>query len=111
MTSLWRQGLLACALALAGCGTPEADTDDGEEQIPVDSALALVLADLHLADARAESTGEPPDSLRRVALDMHGMDSALFARRLAEHSTRPEDLSALYGAVSEALSPSSPNRP
>ena len=99
---------LALLLPLAACGDPpEAPGEEGSEAasaVPVDTTLAVVLADLHLADARAETTGEPRDSLRALAFAHHGLDSVTVAARVAESSQQPEDLFALYGAVQDLLS-------
>lgn len=95
---------VALLLALAACGeAPEASGDDSDA-LPTDTTLAAVLLDLHLADARAETTGEPLDSLRQVAFAQHATDSARVAQGVREHSTTPEAVSALYGAVQDLFS-------
>ena len=96
----------ACALALAACGAPDADADP--EPVATDSTLAAALADLHLADARAETTGEPRDSLRAAALDLHGLDSTTLADRVERATRRPDEAAALTRAVSERLSSTLP---
>ena len=102
-----RSAGLAAALALsalAGCGdAPDGDAPD------VDSTLVDVLADLHLADARAalDSTGARDrlaDSLRQSALRAHGTDSAALARRLNRVADDPERLRATYDALDTRLS-------
>lgn len=93
--------LLLAALTLGACG--ESEPEGNPPLAPQDSALALILADLHLADARAETTGEPLDSLRAVALDLHGLDSTALDRRLTAATRTPEASAALAGAVSDAL--------
>ncbi|OZC02610.1 hypothetical protein BSZ36_06255 [Rubricoccus marinus] len=93
---------LSTMLLLAACGeSPEASGEEGA--VPTDTTLAIILADLHLADARAETTGEPLDSLRALAFAHHGTDSVAVERRLREHSEQPEDVSALFGAVQDIL--------
>ena len=97
---------LACALALAACGAPEAGADG--DSVPTDTTLAHALADLHLAAARAETTGEPADSLRRVALAPHGLDSAALADRVRRATRAPAAAAALSRAVTERLTEFSP---
>ena len=96
--------LLALTLVLAGCGR---ETDADGETALADSALVPVLTDLHLADARAYTTGESTDSLRRVALARHGLDSSAFADRLQAALGSAEEIAATYGAVVETLSSTS----
>lgn len=94
-------GLLTAALALAlgACGEPQ----DLETLALRDSSLVPITADLHLADARAEATGEPRDSLHRAALDGHGLDSSAFAERLADATRTAADAAAFYRAVTDHL--------
>lgn len=96
---------VALALATAGCGAEGPATAD----VPVDSAFVDVLAELQLADARAALVPDslrPPglaDSLRRVALDAHGLDSAAAAARLDALAESPDRARAAYDAVQERL--------
>ncbi len=93
---------LAAALA-AGCGRPE--TADGlAETVPVDSALVGVLADVGLAEARAalEPSGAA-DSLRAVALRVHGMSADDLRRRQERLALDPVTARATYDAVDRAL--------
>ena len=112
--SLWRlrfrRPVWLLALALAACGAPEAD-DASDEVLPVDTTLAVIVADLHLADARAETTGEPRDSLRSAVFATHQTDSARVAERLNDETRNPDATSAFYGAVSERLDPILPFAP
>lgn len=100
--SVPRRAYLAvvAVLALAACGGDGPETDAG---VVADTSLVPILVDLHLADARAETTGEPSDSLRSVALTVHGLDSTAFAARLLDATRVPEDASALYQAVTDRL--------
>ena len=94
---------LAVAVGAAGCG--EASSGDAP---PVDSTLVELLADLHLADARAtlDSTGTRgwlADSLRQSALRAHGTDSAALAERLERMTDDPERVRATYDALDTRL--------
>ncbi|WP_420456839.1 DUF4296 domain-containing protein [Rubrivirga sp.] len=94
-----RLGLLAAGLVLGGCGP--GDT--------VDPALVDALVELHLADARAAldtSDARRPalaDSLRRVALDAHGLDSTALAARLDALAVSPDLAQATYDSVEARL--------
>jgi len=89
-----------CVLILcAGCSGREAPVDD----VVVDSLHAEVLIDLHLADARAEVTGEPRDSLRGVALAIHQLDSLALKAILDQYAQHPEEAVALYEQAGEQL--------
>ena len=86
---------------MCGCGR---ETDESGDVVLADSALVPILADLHLADARAETTGESRDSLRQLSLARNGLDSSSFAARLRDALRTPEDAAAFYDAVTEQLS-------
>lgn len=100
--------LLAGTLAgtLAACTSP-ADAD--ASAVPVDSALVGVLADVHLADARAALSPDSSrraalsDSLRSVALAAHGLDGPAFDARLRALAEDPAAAVATYDAVGERL--------
>jgi hypothetical protein len=91
---------------LAGCGG--ADEAEPPEAVPVDSALVDVLADVHLADARAslaDSARQPilAESLRAVALGAHGLSEAGLRARQDGLLRDPETARATYDAVDRAL--------
>ena len=90
-----------CLLMLCGGCSDEAPPSG---EAVVDSLHADLLMDLHLADARAEITGEPADSLRSEALAAHGLDSLELSALLERYSERPETAVALYERVAEELS-------
>ncbi|HLA63731.1 MAG TPA: hypothetical protein VK610_04845 [Rhodothermales bacterium] len=90
---------LAVLLLVAGCRDPEGE----REPPPPDSTLVAVLTELHLADARAETTGASRDSLRRVAFEAMGTDSAAVSRALDEAARDPLAAEALWSAVSARL--------
>ena len=96
--------VVGAAAALTGCGGPEAG-----EPPAVDSTLVDLLADVHLADARAalDTTGANPqrvaDSLRGVALRTHGLDSAALNARLDALAEDPELARATYDALDARL--------
>lgn len=99
--------LLAASGPAAGCGAEPggADTDAAP-----DSVLVEALAEVQLADARAalapDSVRSPAfgDSLRRVALRAHGLDSAALAARLDALADDPALARATYDAVADRLS-------
>lgn len=89
--------------ALVGCGAPGGDAP------AVDSTLVDVLAELHLADARAalDTTAADraglADSLRQVAVEAHGVDPAAFDDRLDALAADPGLAQATYDAVNDRL--------
>ena len=94
----------ALALVIAGCGTETATGDDA----PVDTALVALLADLHLADARAALAPDSlrpslGDSLRAVARAAHPEADRLdtYLDALARD---PALARATYSAVEDWLS-------
>ncbi|MEM6327119.1 MAG: hypothetical protein AAF791_08375 [Bacteroidota bacterium] len=87
-------------LLSTGCGDDTTEADAGTVS---DTTLVAILADLHLADARAEITGEPADSLHRATLARLGVDSAEVAERVAAATRVPENASALTRAVTDRL--------
>ncbi|MFN3597180.1 MAG: hypothetical protein ACK41D_07905 [Rubricoccaceae bacterium] len=105
-------GLGACRAAETP-GAPAAEdarapTADGYGRAPAvegvgDTLLVTVLADLHLADARAETTGEPAGTLRARALAAHGLDEEALQARLRRATRTPDDAARLYDAVSYRL--------
>ncbi len=96
------RAVLALALALAAC-------DGADDPADVDPALVGVLVELHLADARAAlDTVEArrpalADSLRRVALGAHGLDSAALEARLDALARTPALARATYDSVEVRL--------
>jgi hypothetical protein len=90
--------------ALTACG--RADPDARPEAV-ADTLLAEALVPLHLADARAATTGEDADSLRAAAYAearrTTGLDSVAVASRLRAAAARPEEAAALYRRVSDRL--------
>jgi hypothetical protein len=99
--SLLLVGVLA--FLLTGCGT----ASEGETAVEPDTLLAEALVPLHLADARAATTGEDADSLRaRAYVEAErttGLDSAAVAARLQRVVRHPEEATALYGRLAERL--------
>lgn len=99
--------VLALAAAASGCGSGAEDSDAGA--VAVDSAFVDVLTELQLADARAALVPDslrPPglaDSLRRLALDAHGLDSAAVAAHLDALADSPDHARATYDAVQQQL--------
>ena len=95
--------LLAAASGAAGCGGPSG------EPPAADSTLVTALIDLHLADARAalDTSGRDgravADSLRRLALDAHGLDSAALEARLEAFADDPALARATYDALEQRM--------
>ena len=96
-------GLAVVVAGVAACGAPSGAAP------AVDSALVEALADGHLADARAalDTTGRDQaavaDSLRRVALATHGLDSAALAARLDALASDPALAQATYDSLDARL--------
>ncbi len=84
---------------MSSCGADGRSSDE----ITADSAHAEIIADLHLADARAEITGEPADSLRDAALAIHALDSTAMFEVLDAYARDPEQAVALYERANEQL--------
>jgi len=84
-------------VALSGCGGDEPPVAEP------DPLLVAALADLHLADARADLTGTARDSLRALALARHGLSTADLAEVLDGLVRDPEGATRLYDRVSERL--------
>lgn len=93
-----RAGLAGLLLVLTGCGAPEAPPHGLS-----DSLFAEVLIDLHLADARASTTGESRDSLRIAALERRGLDTLGFQRAVRYYAGHPEPYLAHYDAALDRL--------
>ncbi|NNE69137.1 MAG: DUF4296 domain-containing protein [Rhodothermales bacterium] len=89
--------VLFIALLLTGCVQEE------EREIVVpDSTMIVVLADLHLADARARL----PDQaigLRDSVLAYHGLDSTTFELAMDGLLDYPQELTRLYDSVLDRL--------
>ena len=109
--------LLVTAGGAAGCNkTPDAaagtapggTAPGGPAPIPVDSSLVDLLADLALADARAETAPAPRraaarDSLRAVALALHDVSPDEARARQSQLAEDPAIARATYDAVERAL--------
>ena len=95
--------VLSLAVAMtAFCGCSSGDTSPNE--VLVDSLHADALIDLHLADARAEITGETAESLRIEALAAHDLDSLGLSALLEQYASQPETAVALYEHAAQQLS-------
>lgn len=101
-----RAALLGMPL-LAACGN--AGTPDGDAPVAVDAAFVDVLAEVHLADARAALAPDSlrrsalADSLRQAALQAHGWTADRFEARLQEWARDPALAVAYYDAVDSVL--------
>ncbi len=85
--------------ALGGCA-PEETTSD---EIAIDSLDIALLVDLQLAEARAEVTGAPAESLRAEVLAVRGLDSTELVILLDSYATEPERAVALFERVEDRL--------
>lgn len=88
---------VALVLLITACG------NSTEAPTAPDPALVAALVDLHLADARAETTGENRDSLRAAALARHGLDTTSVHRTLDRLAERPEEAALLFQHVTDSL--------
>ena len=88
---------LTLLLGTMGC----AETVPRREVIP-DSLLVVVLADLHLADARARIPGEPV-GLRDSVLAHHGVDEKTFQEAMDGFVAYPDEFTELYNSVLDRL--------
>ena len=89
--------LLPAAFLLAGCS----QTEERPIVIP-DSSLAVILADLHLADARSRLPGGSLQ-LRDSILAYHGVNQETFERAMDGLVAHPNDLVVLYNSVLDQL--------
>lgn len=100
MTRLTGQAFLVVlflALPVAGC----ADTEEREIVVP-DSTMIVVLADLHLADARARLPDQAKGT-RDSVLAHHGLDSTVFEAAMDGLLAHPQELTRMYDAVLDRL--------
>ncbi|MFT4605199.1 MAG: hypothetical protein ACI9W4_001938 [Rhodothermales bacterium] len=94
------RGVILCgvlAVLLAGC----VEVTERVIVIP-DSTLIVVLADLHLADARARL----PDQaigLRDSVLVFHGLNETVFQEAIDSFGAHPEELTKMYKPVLDQL--------
>ena len=88
---------MSLVLLLQACDEAPAGTDP---------ALVDAVAELHLADAVAETDSldaAAARALRAEALALHGLDSAALADRLRALAAQPDALGALYDSVALQL--------
>ena len=84
--------------ALTGCGTEHPAAPSLS-----DSLMVEVLAEVHLADARAAHTGESRDSLRAAALAPFDLDTTAFQRALDYYAEHPDAYAPLYARALDQL--------
>ena len=101
----WLLGVSLAVCTLAACGGEPSESAD----VAVDSSFVDLLADLALADARADrlpasSRVASRESLRAVALGGLGADSAAADGRLRALAADPDRASATYRALDARLS-------
>ncbi len=90
--------LLSAVLLLAACGSPSPAAPGLS-----DSLMVAVLAEVHLADARAAHTGAPRDSLRAAALAAFDLDTLAFQRALDYYAAHPDAYTLLYDRALDQL--------
>lgn len=107
-----RRAAALALIAVAGCSETPADAVTGAaagpELVPVDSSLVDLLADLALADARAETAPAPrraavQDSLRAAVLALHDVTPDDARDRQDRLARDPVVARATYDAVEQAL--------
>ena len=89
---------MLAGLLVAGCG--------GDTPRAPDPALIDAAAELHLADARAETDSlgaEAARALRTAALAAHGLDSLAFSEQIRDLARHEGALAALYDSVTLRL--------
>ncbi len=99
---------------LAGCSEPPATGTGAPESVPVDSRLVDLLADVQIAEARADLAAPArraavADSLRTIALATAGLTEDDLRSRRARLARDPAEARATYDAV--ALARSTRRRP
>ena len=82
-------------------GCSSVDTPPAE--LATDSLHIEALIDLHLANARAEVTGESAESLHNAVLAAHDLDSLALSALLEQYANHPEKAVALYERTGEQL--------
>ncbi len=99
----------ALFLALvAGCSEPPATGAGLPQAVPVDSSLVDLLADVQIAEARADLAAPErrmavTDSLQSVALAAHGLTDDGLRDLQARLARDPAEARATYDAVASAL--------
>lgn len=102
--------LLGLLLALGACNS-EAGAPPAPPDLLPPAALVPVLADLHVAEARAQHNARAPDTMQAL---YQSQEKAIFARRhvaarqfqesVAYYGGRPAELEAIYAALTDTLS-------
>lgn len=90
---------------LTGCQPPD-EPSTAAQAPPVDTHLALTLAELHLVEARAVQSGWPPAStsrLRDSVLRERGMTDTQLVARLREGMRSSEQAAAVYTVIDSLL--------
>ncbi len=89
---------LSLFLTLTGCSAEHPAAPGLSDSLMVD-----VLAEVHLADARAAHTGESRDSLRAEALAPFGLDTLAFQQALDYYAEHPDTYAPLYARALDQL--------
>jgi len=97
--------LLPLILAVALLGTTAACTLLKEERPPLDEdTLVVVIADLHLLEARADLVGETlPPGARDSLFTYHGISIQDYEAAVDYYAERPRAYNALYRRVVDRL--------
>jgi len=97
--------LLPLILAVALLGTTAACTLLEEEQPPLDEdTLVVVIADLHLLEARADLEDETlPPAARDSLFAYHGISVQEYEAAVSYYAERPRAYNALYRRVVDRL--------
>jgi hypothetical protein len=97
--------LLSLILAVVLLSPTAACTLLEDEQPPLDEdTLVVVIADLHLLEARADLEGETlPPSARDSLFAYHGISAQAYEETVAYYAERPRAYNALYRRVVDRL--------
>ncbi|NBC01266.1 MAG: DUF4296 domain-containing protein [Bacteroidetes bacterium] len=97
--------LLPLLLVAVLLGTTAACTLLQEEQPPLDEdTLVVVIADLHLLEARADLEGETlPPGARDSIFAYHGVSAQAYEEAVDYYAERPRAYNALYRRVVDRL--------
>ena len=101
-TALRVRRLAATAAPLVLLILPSACGENERPPVP-DADMVAVLAEMHLAQARAEHAGTLVSDAQDSLLAARGIDSAAWANAVDWYASRPEIFAGIYGRVVDTL--------